>query len=350
MVIRFFVAWLAMTPLMAWGDVLVGSWNIRHLGWDNDKAIPQVAHIANHFDLLAVQELMDTSALARLESSLETLSGEAWSSMASHDLGRSSYTEHYAFLWRQSEVAYEDGAVVFLDHGDIFAREPYSARFRDIDTNQVFTVATIHVVYGDSLSDRLPEIEALADYWEWLEETAAGTLRLLVGDFNLAPNHAGWAPLREHGAVPVITQGKTTLAMTEESYANLYDNIWYDAALLDPTDSGILRFPDLLFMDHLEARKRVSDHAPVYVGLNGAGLQPIRITGGKPIPNTSTTDCIDLNTSDVTHLDELPQVGPTRAADIVEGRPWQSPEHLTRISGLGVARVQAIHASGLLCE
>lgn len=76
MVIRLFVAWLAITPFMAWGDLLVGSWNIRHLGWDNDKAIPQVAHIANHFDLLAVQELMDTYALARLESALETLSGE----------------------------------------------------------------------------------------------------------------------------------------------------------------------------------------------------------------------------------------------------------------------------------
>lgn len=350
MVVRLFVAWLAIIPLTTQADVLIGSWNIRHLGWNNDKAIPQVAHIANHFDFLAIQELMDTSALARLESTLETLSGEAWSSMASRDLGRSSYTEHYAFLWRESEVTYEGGAVVFLDYGDIFSREPYAARFRDVENGDLFTAATVHVVYGDSVSDRLPEIEALADYWQWLEEIAAGTPRLLMGDFNLIPDHKGWAQLRELGAVPAITEGRTTLSMTAGSYANLYDNIWYDAALLDPTDIGILRFPDLLSMDHSEARDRVSDHVPIYLALGGAKLQPMHISGEESIPNTSTADCIDLNTSDAFRLDELPQVGPSRAEDIVKGRPWQSPDHLTRISGLGAVRVQAIETSGLLCE
>ncbi len=133
MVLRLFVAWLAFIPLSTQADVLIGSWNIRHLGWNNDKAMPQVAHVANHFDLLAIQELMDTSALARLEQEVESISGEAWSSMASRELGHSSYTEHYAFLWRESEVTYKDGAVVYLDHGDVFSREPYAARFRDVE-------------------------------------------------------------------------------------------------------------------------------------------------------------------------------------------------------------------------
>ncbi|MDI5891819.1 helix-hairpin-helix domain-containing protein [Halomonas rhizosphaerae] len=350
MVARLFVAWLALLPLSTQADVLIGSWNIRHLGWDNDKAMPQVAHVANHFDLLAIQELMDTSALARLEQKVEALSGEAWSSMASRELGHSSYTEHYAFLWRESEVTYEDGAVVYLDHGDVFSREPYAARFRDLETDDVFTAATVHVVYGDGVSDRLPEIQALADYWQWLDEIASGTPRLLMGDFNLAPNHDGWAPLRALGAEPAIIEGRTTLGTTAGAYSNLYDNFWFDASALDPSDRGILRFPDLLSLSHQDARDRISDHAPVYVGLSGAELQRVHDANGKRMPASSPPECIDLNTSRISQLDELPHIGPARAEDIVEGRPWASTDHLTRVNGLGTARVQEIQASELLCQ
>ncbi|TLF45432.1 endonuclease [Halomonas urmiana] len=347
---RLVVAWLALLPLSTQADVLIGSWNIKHLGWDNDKAMSQVAHVANHFDLLAIQELMDTSALARLEQEVEAISGEAWSSMASRELGHSSYTEHYAFLWRESEVAYSDSAVVFLDHGDVFSREPYSARFRDVETDDLFTVGTVHVVYGDSVSDRLPEIAALADYWQWLDEIARGTPRLLMGDFNLAPKHHGWAPLRALDAEPAITDGRTTLATTAGSYSNLYDNIWFDASILNPSDRGILLFPDLLHLDHQEARDRISDHAPVYIGLHGAKMEPVHSVTGTPLPSTSTLDCIDLNTSTISQLDELPHIGPARAEDIVGERPWASADQLTRVNGLGTARVQEIQASDLLCQ
>ncbi len=307
---RWLVMLVAMTPLAAPADVLIGSWNIKHLGWNNDKAFGQVAHVASHFDLLAIQELMDTSALTRLESTLETTSGEAWSSMASRDLGRSSYTEHYAFLWRESEVDYADSAVVYLDHGDIFSREPYAARFRDVETGVLFTAATVHVVYGDSVGDRLPEIEALADYWQWLEEIAAGTPRLLMGDFNLAPDHPGWGPLRALGAQPAITDGLSTLSTTAGEYANLYDNLWYEDSRFELSDRGILRFPELLSLDHLEARDHISDHLPVYLGINGARLAP-QLTGGEDgTVGTVTPECIDLNADTTTRLDELPRPRP----------------------------------------
>ncbi|WP_269768685.1 hypothetical protein [Halomonas sp. N3-2A] len=37
--------------------------------------------------------------LAQLEAKIEAISGEAWSSMASHALGLSTYRKHYGFLW-----------------------------------------------------------------------------------------------------------------------------------------------------------------------------------------------------------------------------------------------------------
>ncbi|MCA1771789.1 MAG: endonuclease/exonuclease/phosphatase family protein [Halomonas sp.] len=222
----------------------------------------EVAHVAQHFDFLAVQELMDPAALGQLEQAIEGASGEPWSSMASDDLGRSSYREHYGFLWRESEIEYDRGAVVFLDSRDVFAREPYSAKFTALESGQQFAAATVHVVYGDSVSDRLPEIEALADYWQWLEEVYPGTPRLLMGDFNLRPSHEGWAELRDLGATPAITEGATTLGTTDGVWSNLYDNIWHsDQAPI--TDSGIIQFPDLLPGNHTAVRDSVSDHAPV---------------------------------------------------------------------------------------
>ena len=288
---------------------------------------------------------MDTAALARLDREVEAISGVDWSSMAGRELGHSSYTEHYAFLWRESEIAYEDGAVVFLDHGDVFSREPYAARFRDLDSDWVITAATVHVVYGD----RLPEIVALADYWQWLGEIVQDAPRLLMGDFNLAPDHKGWAPLRALGAQPAINDGRSTLATSAGEYANLYDNLWYDAGSLAPSDRGILRFPDLLAMDHLEARDRISDHAPVYIGINGARLKPQPVEGVAARAGTVTPDCIDLNAAAPSRLDDLPHVGPARAEGIVEGRPWASPSELTTVNCIWDGRLEEIRASGLLC-
>ncbi|APE30654.1 endonuclease [Halomonas aestuarii] len=338
---------LALIPLLARADVVVGSWNIEHLGWNNDKALPQVAHVANHFDLLAVQELMDPLAMVRLEEHLEAVSGEAWSSMASHALGRGTYEEHYGFLWRESEVAYEDGAVVYIDHGDVFSREPYSARFRDAATGDRFTLATVHVVYGDRVGDRLPEIAALADYWQWLDEIAPDTPRLLAGDFNLPPDHPAWEALRARGARPA-PEGRSTLATTAGQYASLYDNLWYDAGRLTPSDRGILRFPELLPLAHQAARERVSDHAPVYVALHGAALVATRAAGGELVARPPRAGCIDLNASSANRLAQLPHVGPARAADIIAGRPWRVSE-LRQINGIGDGRLADIRRSGLLC-
>ncbi|MCE9662966.1 helix-hairpin-helix domain-containing protein [Halomonas sp. M5N1S17] len=350
MVIRLFVAWLVMMPSLTFADIIVGSWNIKNLGWDNDKRYDKVAHVASHFDLLAIQELMNEEALERLEQEVEAMTGESWSSMASHALGRSTYREQYAFLWRDSAVEYHSGAVVFFDHRDMFAREPYSAKFRSRQTGQEFAAATVHITYGRRLVDRLPEIEALADYWQWLEEVYPDTPRLLLGDFNLRPEHLGWEPLRALGVIPVITDGATTLGLTDGRYANLYDNIWKIGSRLDVTERGIVRFPELFGIDHERARDAVSDHAPVYLTLGSARLELRAFNGNVHIPGEFEESCIDINAADPEQLNQLPHVGPARATNIDEGRPWQSLEDLTRIQGLSAARIDEIQKSGLLCE
>ncbi|GAB2723185.1 helix-hairpin-helix domain-containing protein [Halomonas garicola] len=346
------VAALALVPPVALADTIIGSWNIKHLGWNNDKAMAEVAHVAQHADFLAIQELMDPAALAELERAVEAASGESWSSMASDALGRSTYRESYGFLWRDSEIEYDRGAVVFLDSQDIFAREPYSAQFIELDSGQQFVAATVHVTYGDGISDRLPEIEALADYWGWLEEVYPGTPRLLMGDFNLSPDHPGWAALRKLGASPAITNGATTLGTTNGTWSNLYDNIWHSDRL-NITDSGIIRFTDLLPGDHVKARDAVSDHAPVWIALGDADMELMTLDGSDyeaaSEAANDATYCIDLNEASAEQLAELHNVGPARAKQIIEMRPWGSVDELTRVSGLGAGSVKMIRNNGLVC-
>lgn len=344
----FFIALLAMFPMIAKSDIIIGSWNIKHLGWNNDKSMSEVAHIAKHFDFLALQELMNPSALVELEEAVEAASGEPWSSMASDDLGRSTYKEHYGFLWRESEIKYDSGAVVFLDNSDVFAREPYSAKFLALESGQQFAAATVHVVYGDSVIDRLPEIEALADYWQWLKEVYPGTPRLLMGDFNLRPSHEGWAELRNLGATPAITEGATTLGTTNGVWSNLYDNIWHSVQA-PITDSGILLFPDLLPGKHTAVRDSVSDHAPVWVAFGDGELELTAFDGSEYDAANNTAYCINLNNATADELAELPNVGPVRAERIIALQPWEEVGDLTQISGLGTASVQDIEESGLVC-
>lgn len=341
-------SFLAALPAIVEADAVIGSWNVEHLGWNNGKRLDLVAHVANHFDLLSVQELMAPEALARLEAELEAASGEAWSSLASHALGRSSYREHYGFLWRESEVDYLDGAVVFLDHGDVFAREPFSARFRDRETDTPFVATSVHVTYGEGVDDRLPEIRALADYWQWLDEAHPDTPRLLMGDFNLPPNHAAWAPLRALGAAPAITEQATTLSASNGDYASRYDNIWYRPDRISPAEFGVVRYPSLVGLAHDDARDRVSDHAPVYLTLHGGRLERLSLAG-EAMTTALAAPCVDLNASSPNELETLPHIGPARAADIVAGRPWRHSGELTRLDGIAAGRLAEIRDSGRLC-
>nr|WP_298380467.1 helix-hairpin-helix domain-containing protein [uncultured Halomonas sp.] len=340
-----------------WGqasaDITIGSWNLKHLGWNNGKHLATVAGIMQGADLWALQEVMDTGAVQTLERQLEQQTGESWSSMASHAVGRNTYQESYAFLWRDSAVDYTQGAVVYLDPGDLFAREPYLAEFRDKDSGETVAMAVVHIVYGDSRTDRTPEIQELASIWEWMYEVYPGSARLIVGDFNLPPSDLAWQPLRDAGAQPAITTGATTLSERDGRYASLYDNFWIDANSLDVTEAGIVHFPQMLGIDHQTARASVSDHAPIYLTTGNASPAFTEINDSvtaRGLSDGRGYHCIDLNRALPSELDRLPNVGPARAQDIIGGRPWASVDDLTRINGIGSARVEEIRQSGLVCQ
>ena len=169
-------------------ETRIGTWNLQHLNDRPSKDFKSIAKVAKNVDFLAVQELVNKDALDKLAKELSRQSGEPWSAMASDAVGRASSKEMYGFVWKDSKVAYEDGAVSYLDRQNIFAREPYSARFKSLTDNAYFVVATVHIVYGKKPADRFEEIEALSSYWGWLKEVYPGNNHImLMGDFNIAP-------------------------------------------------------------------------------------------------------------------------------------------------------------------
>lgn len=379
MFIRFFSIILFLTlSFQAHSDVRFASWNIKHFGWNNGKEVEVLASIISGFDLIAIQELMDDDELSGLEKHLESLTGESWTYMASHAIGRGSYREHYGFIWRNSEVSYLDGAVVYLDNRDIFAREPYSARFLDRDTNKSLAVSTVHILYGDSVSDRTPEIKALASYWEWLQDIYPEDKNriILAGDFNLAPDHEAWSYLKRY-AKPLITKGATTLSKADGKYTSLYDNIWVsNSSDFDIQISGVFKFTQYMdmitgrFWSNEEARKSISDHAPVYalIGTQDISMKTLTSSGysgnkrgaANSVPSNETTysqsdrvpggSCVDLNSDPAYELQKIPYIGSRRASIVISERPWASVDELTRIRGIGAATLKKIKDSGVVCQ
>lgn len=344
---------LLVLSTTAFAELRIASWNVLHLGWHNSKDFETMAAVAEQFDFLAVQELMEPAALTRLRDTLERRTGVAWRQLSSDAVGRRRYKEHYGFLWRTDKVAYVDGAVSYLDPGDMFAREPFSARFKRLDTGEMFAVGTVHIRFGKSRRDRTPEIRALADYWRWLAEIYDGTaLRLMMGDFNTQPGDPAWLALDET-ARGLITRGGSTLSSVPNQYASIYDNIFIpDDYKLGTASAGVFTYPQIYHLNWSMVRKHVSDHVPVYLVL-GARELVLRDRNGSQSLNkaiaSAAPNCIDLNRASAGQLAKLVHVGPVRAKAIIRGRPWHSVEELDRVKGLGKASVGDIAASGQVC-
>lgn len=348
--LRWIAVFLLCFSFSALAEIRIAGWNIQHFGWGSKKDYDAVAAVVERFDLVAVIELMRPEALQDLERRLELRTGEAWASMASEALGRSTYKEHYGFIWRESAISYVDGAVVFIDGDDTFARGPFSARFQNRENGEIFALAAIHILYGKSVRDRIPELYALAEYWDWLAEIYPDTSRILAGDFNIPPHHPSLASLRKK-ARPLITNGASTLSSHDGRYANLYDNLWVGHQATSINRAGVGRFPEWLGLTHEAARATVSDHAPVYLVLGERDDRRTAIAStGDPAAKGKKPPCVNLNTASAASLARLPHIGPARAQAITRGRPWRNAEELVRIRGIGKSRLAEIQASGLLCE
>ncbi len=68
----------------------------------------------------------------------------------------------------------------------------------------------------------------------------------------------------------------------------------------------------------------------------------------------SLTQCtqnqkINFNTATIEQLQEIIHIGPVRAQQIINLRPFKSVDELTKVSGIGLARLEDIKKQGRAC-
>jgi endonuclease/exonuclease/phosphatase family metal-dependent hydrolase len=247
--------------------IKLSSFNTLHLGWGQTKSLESLAVIIGQYDIIALSEVMKNPHLEELEGELESLTGADWQWTQSELIGRSTYKERYAYIWRTDRVTLISGsAYVFPDEDDHFIREPYIASFRS--GNFDFTVIAIHLIYGEK-EEREAEARQLDNLFKTVQNQDPGENDvILVGDFNLPPMEEAWDEMKDIANMICLLHPPTRTSLGEEGLSQLYDNIWFETHHVSEYTDQVEVFDFVLEMfdgDYAEGKKVVSDHLPIWV-------------------------------------------------------------------------------------
>ena len=190
-------------------NLLIATWNLRMFGsltrkWtatssDSPKrdlrGLRAVCEIISRFDVIALQEVMGD--LRALRDMMDFL-GPDWSFlMTDLTMGTAGHNERIAFIFDNSRVQpsglacelvvppewlSEIGADALKNQ---FVRTPYAVSYRFKDTT--FILVALHVDYGDSSADRVPELRGIARWMsDWANQSSKWHHNLIaLGDFNI---------------------------------------------------------------------------------------------------------------------------------------------------------------------
>jgi len=70
---------------------------------------------------------------------------------------------------------------------------------------------------------------------------------------------------------------------------------------------------------------------------------------GDPESEPAPAGCVDINSASFEELQAIIHIGPARAEELIRLRPFKSVDGLTRIDGIGPARLEDIKEQGLAC-
>lgn len=240
----------------------VATFNALKLGWNNGKDMLALACVVSHFDLVGLVEIDAPQGLLDLESELEQLTGETWSSHISpHDVGNANGTEYYGFVWRDAEVTMTGSLGFFDDPNDTIKREPYGANFQMGSFD--FTLVVFHLQYGQTISTRRAEAQQLVHVYDYFQALNGAEQDVLIGgDFNLPGDDAAFTLVGDRDVSYVVDpEQKTTIGAGGP--ANSFDNLFFPVAeTTELLDAGVLDFTQ---GNYPVVSDTVSDHLPVWV-------------------------------------------------------------------------------------
>lgn len=250
--------------------ISVFSWNAKHMG--RDSLNPDTA--ASLFvaaDIVTFQEVNKSGsgqdALKLIAVRLKEKVGEkiCW---ALSEIPSGS-KERYAYLWRNSRIAYvkADGTVMEdcpdtaitirlgVKHAAKIVREPAFGTFIVKANRAKFVLASIHLVP----SGKSPQLE-VPPLFDTFKDVSGPVI--VAGDFNLDSPHPSFAAARVLGFKPAMAGVKTSLKMKRRELNKPYDNFWTKNFNLKGYKVISLydAFPD---MDARAIYKNISDHSPI---------------------------------------------------------------------------------------
>lgn len=190
-------------------NLLIATWNIRAFGdltekWQSSEddspkrdlhSLLCIAEIVSRFDVIALQEVK--SNVKALRHMLKLL-GSNWGLILTDIVkGRPGNSERLAFVFDTRKVRLSGLASELVVPQEQFnriqpdaldrqfARTPYAVSFRS--AGKTFILVTLHVLYGKNAEERLPELEAIAEWLaDWARDINTWDHNLIaLGDFNI---------------------------------------------------------------------------------------------------------------------------------------------------------------------
>lgn len=302
----------AVIPAKQSQNLLVGTWNVRAFNrvTPNWRSAPDdspvrdlsnvlcIAETLRRFDVVAVQEV-GTSGEAFL-AAVRAL-GSGWAFLLTDvTLGNAGNQERLAFVFDQRRVrpsglacelvvAPEEAGVSTDVLGRQFARTPYAVSFAR--GTSVFTLVTLHIIYGNTANDRVGELKKIAG---WMADWAKGgdvwgENLIALGDFNIdrQVDETGnvdelYEAFTETGLMPPDNLNHVPRTIFDDpdpnappDHRHFYDQIaWFTgmsggppALSLQYRNAGMFDFTDGLVPaeDTTQLSFRISDHFPLWV-------------------------------------------------------------------------------------
>ncbi|XP_045688512.1 deoxyribonuclease gamma [Phyllostomus hastatus] len=252
------------------------SFNVRSFGeskMENQKAMDVIVKVIKRCDIILVMEIKDSYNMIcpRL---MEKLNGNSRSTtynyVISSRLGRRTYKEQYAFLYKEKLVSVKR-SYLYHDYqagdADVFSREPFVVWFQSPHTAvKDFVIIPLHTTPETSVK----EIDELADVYMDAKHRWKAENFIFMGDFNAGCNYVSkkaWNNIRLRTDPKFIW----LIGDQEDTTVKMSTNCAYDRIVLRgqeiissvvPKSSGIFDFQKAYKLTEEEALE-VSDHFPV---------------------------------------------------------------------------------------
>ncbi len=291
-------------PLKSDTNLLVATWNIRSFSsltrkWNSGskdspkrdyRALAAIIMILQRYDVIAIQELKGN--LRALREMMKYL-GKDWSFLMTDVTGGSKgNNERLAFLFDRTRVQPSGlaGELVVPPERlqrlgedalrEQFVRTPYAVSFLRKDVT--FILVTLHIIFGKSKQDRIPELKEIADIFkDWARRSNRWHHNLLcLGDFNIDRKGSSlFDAFTSTGlTIPKELENQPRTIFDDENDPcknSYYDQIaWFTGgkeALIDLSvqAGGIFNFLPYVYTNKTFSKNsishRVSDHFPLWV-------------------------------------------------------------------------------------